>query len=579
MNASPIAATASPASLPLLGGAVSAASAEKTDFHLVLHQANATANSPSASENPGVREVVDASHQLRRSGDIADSSPQTAKASTRSASERTFSVIAHGSESSAKQLKLNTANVLPNPQSKKTRAANLAKSKQASARLAGEPPTELARVTVHAPSNPSLDELVDLTAAPTPSAAESSSMQATLPIATSSTREFASAVLPFHFTASSAKATTSPAITPLPTADSHCALSGADALIALPSGSSTAVLSACVPELKLATASTSPTKSAVPTPPAAAKAKANAQPSAAREKTNSASASSAPSYLSPSNPSQRVFSIHPQVPWGATTGGAPEPSRSTLHGGANVASAQTAHSSHAPSDSTPERGNQAAAPEKTADTITAVERDSNAAATSGFSVHPALVISPAPAQSTATPLPTAALSQTMPSVAAVVVQASQTSSLSASPAQPPAQSSPTPELPPAVASAQLHVSGSNSELKISVQLPELGKVEVRAVTAHEVTTAHITAFRHEGLQALTSDRGGLEQLLKSRDVILGSLDSHAQGHSAGQQRQQGSHSPAHSSGGATRAAATASTTAEADHSSFLPDHTSISVRA
>jgi flagellar hook-length control protein FliK len=135
-----------------------------------------------------------------------------------------------------------------------------------------------------------------------------------------------------------------------------------------------------------------------------------------------------------------------------------------------------------------------------------------------------------------------------------------------------------------VDSAQLQVRGNNSELKISVQLPELGKVEVRAVTAHDVTTAHLTASHQDALQMLAADRTTLEQALKSRDVILGSLDSHARdshGHAGGEQRQQSSQSSAQSSGGAPSTAATATTSglAETGTAGLLPDYSSISVRA
>jgi hypothetical protein len=130
-------------------------------------------------------------------------------------------------------------------------------------------------------------------------------------------------------------------------------------------------------------------------------------------------------------------------------------------------------------------------------------------------------------------------------------------------------------------SGQLRVTQNNSELKISVQLPELGKVEVRAVTAHDVTTAHLTAFRHDALPVLSADRTALEQALKSRDVVLGSFASHAQGQSAADQRQQSSPSFApHSVGDtSTAAAATITATAEASTAGLLPDYASISVHA
>ena len=91
-----------------------------------------------------------------------------------------------------------------------------------------------------------------------------------------------------------------------------------------------------------------------------------------------------------------------------------------------------------------------------------------------------------------------------------------------------------------VDSGQLQVNGSASELKISVQLPELGKVEVRAVTAQDVTTAHLTASHPDALQVLSAGRDTLEQALNSRDVILGSLDS--RGQNAQHQNAQHQHS-------------------------------------
>jgi flagellar hook-length control protein FliK len=129
-------------------------------------------------------------------------------------------------------------------------------------------------------------------------------------------------------------------------------------------------------------------------------------------------------------------------------------------------------------------------------------------------------------------------------------------------------------------SGQLRVTPNSNELKISVQLPELGKVEVRAVTAHDITTAHLTAFRHDAMPVLSADRTALEQALKSRDVVLGSFASNAQGQSAGQQRQQSAQSFAPSTSGDT-SSTTAAGTAAADASTTgsLPDYSSISVHA
>ncbi len=153
--------------------------------------------------------------------------------------------------------------------------------------------------------------------------------------------------------------------------------------------------------------------------------------------------------------------------------------------------------------------------------------------------------------------------------------------------QPKIESYPIPNPPRLVNSGQLRVSTNSSELKISVQLPELGKVDVRAVTSHDVTIAHLSTSHHDALQVLVADRSGLEQALRSRDVILGSLssgvpDSHAQdshGQSAGQQQQQ--HYSAQSLSG-TSSVTTATTTSikeEGGTLGLLPEYTRISVRA
>jgi hypothetical protein len=122
------------------------------------------------------------------------------------------------------------------------------------------------------------------------------------------------------------------------------------------------------------------------------------------------------------------------------------------------------------------------------------------------------------------------------------------------------------------------VTPNSSELKISVQLPELGKVEVRAVTNHDGTTAHLTAFRHEALPVLAADRNGLEEVLKSRDVVLGSFAS--QGHSGAEQRQHSApaFTPAVAKTTSTSGAPAASVMAEAS-AAPLPDYASISVHA
>jgi flagellar hook-length control protein FliK len=146
-----------------------------------------------------------------------------------------------------------------------------------------------------------------------------------------------------------------------------------------------------------------------------------------------------------------------------------------------------------------------------------------------------------------------------------------------------------------VNSGQLHATANGSELKISVQLPELGNVEVRAVTAHDITTAHLTASHPDALQLLSNGRAMLEQALNSRDVLLGSLDSRSQssqhqhsqnqhsqpqGQPGGDQRQPSPSPSAQSSGGAASAPAATSTSvpAETGIANPLPVYSSISVR-
>ncbi len=218
------------------------------------------------------------------------------------------------------------------------------------------------------------------------------------------------------------------------------------------------------------------------------------------------------------------------------------------------------------------------------------ERDSNPSAFSSASAHVSsvqAVVAPPSAASLSTTTNAAqsatqsaaqlATQSAPPSTAVVFAQPSFAQS-SPAPAHAQLQSNPIPDPPRMVDSGQLRVTPNSSELKISVQLPELGKVEVRAVTAHDVTTAHLTAFRHDALPALAAGRNGLEQALKSRDVVLGSFDSHPQGHSGGQQRQQSFQTFAASPGAASIPAIT-SATAEASSSGLLPDYSSISVRA
>lgn len=200
----------------------------------------------------------------------------------------------------------------------------------------------------------------------------------------------------------------------------------------------------------------------------------------------------------------------------------------------------------------------------------------------GMMAHAALMREPATVQ-TASPqtaaesVPQSAFLQGAASMPAVAAHTVPGSALSDAAAQPPALSTSTAEPPHAIDTAQLRMQDNQSELKVSVQLPELGKVEVRAVSTHDATTAHVTVFRHDAIPMLAAERSGLEQALRSHNVILGSVGSHAQGHASPQQRQHSSHTPAQS--GTAPENATVATTVEASYSGFLPDHASISVRA
>jgi hypothetical protein len=206
-----------------------------------------------------------------------------------------------------------------------------------------------------------------------------------------------------------------------------------------------------------------------------------------------------------------------------------------------------------------------------------------APATLGASAHlvPLTLTAVVPAEAAsavtaATPASVLATAQGIPNVSAASAHTAQSSPASEGEAS--AQSAKATE-PQHLDGVQLRVQGNVSELKVSVQLPELGKVEVRAVSTHDSTMAHITAFRHDALPGLSAGRAGLEEALKSHDVILGSLESQTQGHASGQQNQKNSNAPVRAQNNAAPEAAPDVRTLEGDHSGFLPDHISISVRA
>lgn len=167
---------------------------------------------------------------------------------------------------------------------------------------------------------------------------------------------------------------------------------------------------------------------------------------------------------------------------------------------------------------------------------------------------------PAPPQIATAPIATAAAQAAPPAPGAVTHAAA-----------PPAAAQPV-----AVETAQLRVTPHSSELRVSVQLAELGKVEVRAVSSRDVTTAHLTASGHEALQSLAAGRSGLEDTLRTHDVLLGSMEARSQSEEQRHPSQpfaqpQNSSSPA-------APAETPPRPEEDDESRPLPANASISIR-
>jgi len=220
------------------------------------------------------------------------------------------------------------------------------------------------------------------------------------------------------------------------------------------------------------------------------------------------------------------------------------------------------------------------AEERTEGNGTGIDHDAAVSPTLGATAHIAS-LSQAVSQmvSPATAPAAAATLQNVPDSTAQTAHAPQIAAAPSAAAQPAAQSRGAAESQPAYDTAQLKTLGNVSELKISVQLPELGKVEVRAVSTHEATTAHITALRHDILPVLASERTGLEAALKSHDVMLGSIGSQTQGHANGQQGQQRFNASAHALDAVAGEDSTDVISAETEPAGFLPDHVSISIRA
>jgi flagellar hook-length control protein FliK len=125
--------------------------------------------------------------------------------------------------------------------------------------------------------------------------------------------------------------------------------------------------------------------------------------------------------------------------------------------------------------------------------------------------------------------------------------------------------------------AHLRTTTGGAELKVSVQLPELGRVEVRAVTSVNGTEAHLTTEHHAAAAALSSGRDGLEAALRTHDVTLGSLTTQSQsqgGHERNQpepQRAGGTNSHARDTDGRQ------TTSAAESEATPLPEYASISV--
>jgi hypothetical protein len=131
-----------------------------------------------------------------------------------------------------------------------------------------------------------------------------------------------------------------------------------------------------------------------------------------------------------------------------------------------------------------------------------------------------------------------------------------------------------------IAGSMARTAAGSGELKVSVHLSELGKVEIRAVATREATTTHVTASTREAVQALATERGELELALKSRDAILGSLDAQSGGHPAPQQHQQNFRSQAAPDRGSAEEPGPQphSTEEEAENSKSLAALTSLNVR-
>ncbi len=127
--------------------------------------------------------------------------------------------------------------------------------------------------------------------------------------------------------------------------------------------------------------------------------------------------------------------------------------------------------------------------------------------------------------------------------------------------------------------AHLRTTASSTELKVSVQVPELGRVEVRAVSSVNGTLAHVTTEHHDAASVLNDGREGLEAALRMHDVSLGSLSAQTQsqgGQQQGETEAQRSRSTSTSAG--DRDVQPAHAVAD-DEARTVPEYASISVLA
>jgi len=611
MATSPIAAASTNATSPTPGSGCLSAPSDISNFHQVLQQAKSGADSGAQSSSGDASRDASAGGAVPAAGGtiISGTTPDDAKNAVRTAAQ-----AKNGDANSyATHLKISLADISITSKTKKEKAAG--KVVVSSATVGPKTKVDAGKNTQTLSGVPGLAsnyvvpvatpiDVRPLTAS-IASAQDSSNTQPSTPLGGAIPADAVAFTIPStdtsgavsstltsaaHASVGSASAGTSPAAASLPAV--------ASAVIASSEGPTAEAVPTAGDSASCAAASDAPLRdefsavasaangslvfpALVPVPTLHSTiATAKAKPRVANSATKARSAASATDYAgnaaSASNASQPTPALHPALVPETPADGKSNVSQSSLSQ-SNVTSIadpasgdKTMSSGHARAQSKSEPNNASAAPEKASAPAASIEHDSLAAAAT---VIAHMQASPQPA------VPATSTAETAQSTTTVVAPAVQSAAPVSTQAHPQIQSNPIPDPPRMVDSGQLRVNPNSSELRISVQLPEFGKIEVRAVTAHDVTTAHLTAARTDALQLLATDRTGLEQALKSRDVVLGSMNSHTQGQSAGQQRQQNSQSPARSSVGILSTAAAPSSSSEAVPPSYIPDHASISVRA